>query len=71
MEWLQNDWKDLVLEKINKENLQTLNLDSRFYINLVEEFYQGKCEYTNQIWFVLNLVLWFEAFSNIEKVKYT
>jgi asparagine synthase (glutamine-hydrolysing) len=71
LEWLQNDWKDLVLEKINKENLQTLNLDSRFYINLVEEFYQGKCEYTNQIWFVLNLVLWFEAFSNIEKVKYT
>jgi asparagine synthase (glutamine-hydrolysing) len=70
LNWLQNDWKELVLSKIIKKNLDNLHLDSEYYLNIVKKFYQGENLYVNHIWFVLNLILWHESFKSIEKVEY-
>lgn len=70
LEWLQNDWKDLVLEKVNKENLKILGLDQDYYLNILEEFYKGESHHVNKVWFIFNLILWFKNFKYISKVEY-
>lgn len=61
--WLKKEWKEMVLDHITRSSLSDVGLENPMFIRLVEQFYQGKNKYAVEVWHLLNLVLWHEAFK--------
>lgn len=64
-EWMLNDWKDIAFAYITKANFNAIDLDGKKYIALRDRFYKGEHYLIYRLWFVLNLILWFEKYRKI------
>ena len=67
--WLKNEWREMVLDTITKGNLERLGVQSSHYLNIVERFYRKDAQYTTEVWYLLNLVLWHNRFRGASKFK--
>lgn len=56
-DWITNDWKDLVYSFITKAKLQSLGLSESYY-KLLDNHYNKGIDYSNEIWHLLNLMIW-------------
>jgi asparagine synthase (glutamine-hydrolysing) len=59
--WLQHELKDLVQTYLSKEQLEKHGLFRVQEVqNIVVDFYQGRTEKTNKIWYLLMFQMWYE-----------
>lgn len=57
--WLNNEWKEISYDLITKKNLEQFNLDTRL-VDLLDKNFSKKQNFTYEIWYLLNLMLWKE-----------
>ena len=64
--WLKENWKDLVLETVNKNDLEDTGIDAAPYLKLVSDFYKSRNNYFTDVWYIFNLALWIRKKRRIE-----
>lgn len=63
--WLMIDWKDMVMDNLIAENLETFQLDHSTLRPIIEDFYKGDESYVMEVWHLLNLALWHNEFKKL------
>ncbi len=62
-QWLRNEWKEMTLDTITKNNIEELGLPSAQFMWVMKQFYDKKVNCTNEVWYLLNLILWHKKFK--------
>lgn len=63
-EWLKNELKEDVLEKLNDDFLNTVpNLDVEKFKVKMNQYFQGKYNYSSLVWRLYVLSLWYKEFK--------
>ncbi|HWB94969.1 MAG TPA: asparagine synthase (glutamine-hydrolyzing), partial [Puia sp.] len=63
--WLRFQWRDKVMELVNKENLNALGLDDKIYGTIVRNYYAGDKKNCIPVWYLLNLCLWYRKYQTL------
>jgi asparagine synthase (glutamine-hydrolysing) len=59
--WLMTDLKDKVFYYLDKRKIEDQNIfESQVIQKLKSDFYSGKKEYANKIWYILMFQMWYE-----------
>jgi asparagine synthase (glutamine-hydrolysing) len=58
--WLKENWKDLVISMVTRENLLAAGLEPDRYLSLVQNFYLSRNNYFTDVWFIFNLCLYIQ-----------
>jgi asparagine synthase (glutamine-hydrolysing) len=66
-QWLYNDWRDEVLSIVTDDMLNSFELNSKIFMQIVNDFYREKANYTDAVWYLYNLGLWKNSFDSIIK----
>jgi asparagine synthase (glutamine-hydrolysing) len=65
--WLTENWRDDVRDRITADSLVCMGLEPKRYLKITDEFYKGRSEYSTDVWYLYNLVLWYDGYSNVRK----
>jgi asparagine synthase (glutamine-hydrolysing) len=68
-QWMRNEWRPLMLETITKNNLEDVGLDSAPFMAILNKFYDQNHTATNEVWYLLNLVLWHKKYKTLQHSK--
>jgi asparagine synthase (glutamine-hydrolysing) len=60
--WLRGEWRERVEAVVRPEKLEELGLEARPLMQAVERYYREGREEQNEVWYLLNLLLWHEHF---------
>lgn len=59
--WLQNDLKEKVFYYLDNEKIEKQNIFNQMFINEIkQDFYSGRKEFTNKLWYILMFQMWYE-----------
>jgi len=64
-EWLKKNWKQQVLDTVNRADLEDAGLDAGPYLALVNDFYNNRNNYFTDVWYIFNLCLWIRKIKTI------
>lgn len=60
--WLQTRWKEMVLSMLTADRLAGVGLDPGRVLPILRRYYQEGRPRPTEVWYLLNLVLWHDAF---------
>jgi asparagine synthase (glutamine-hydrolysing) len=58
-DWISSDWKNLTYSFLTKDNFQSIGL-SKNYCKLLDYHYKKNIDYSYELWYLLNLMIWVE-----------
>ncbi|HEV2481836.1 MAG TPA: asparagine synthase (glutamine-hydrolyzing) [Puia sp.] len=62
--WLRFQWRDQVLDLVNRPTLEALGLDNNLYTDIVRRYYAGDKKNYIAVWYLFNLALWYRKYNN-------
>lgn len=63
--WLTNELKETVYEYLNEKNITEQGIFDKHYISkIVSDFYSGKKEYANKLWYFLMFQMWYKKWMD-------
>jgi asparagine synthase (glutamine-hydrolysing) len=66
--WLRENWKELVLSTINKNDLEDAGVDAKPLMDIVTGFYASRNNYFTDVWYIFNLALWLKKYKSVERL---